>query len=640
VTGRLPSPRLVLPADGPPRSERFGDIYFSDSDGLAETRHVFLRGCGFPDGFAGRRRVTIAETGFGTGLNFLAAWRDLPPETGLDFVSVELCPLSQSEMRALPDPWPELSELRRLLAASWPVPHPGWRRLVFEGGRVTLTLGFGEAAERFAEMDAAADAWFLDGFSPARNPDMWRDEVLDEISRLSRPGTRLASFTAAGSVRRGLAARGFAMEKRPGHGHKRDMLTGVFTGEPPPPRAASWYPFPAAPGGSALVLGGGIAGCAMAGALFRRGLEVTVLEAEELAAGASGNERGIVMPMLTAAASPAGDFHEEAFRFASAEYGDLMNPCGVLQLIATPGERDRAAKLVERGRMPEGGLTLLDPGQASAAAGVALPCDALHYPAAGWIDPRAACRKLAEGARILTGRRAAGLERTGGGWAVRDGEGRIIAESDILILAEGAGLTVREQAGFLPLSLRRGQVTRAAATPASRGLRCVLTHRGYLMPACAGGTHWLGATYDPGGAPDASPEDDARNLFELEQALPGLGLVVDGPGRAGLRLVTPDRMPVAGPAVVPESYPALYGDWAIGERRRRWPEAPCREGLWLLGGLGSRGLTTAPLLAEILASAIAGQPPPVSRAVREALHPARFLMRGLKTGESFRPAGG
>ena len=185
-----------------PVSRRFGDVYFSAEDGLAETRHVFLGGCGLPEAWAGKGGFTIGETGFGSGLNFLAAWQSwrktAPPGSRLHYVSVEGFPLSPADLKRVHEPWPELAELSQALLAVYPLPRPGFHRLLLDSGRVSLTLMLGEALNMLSSLEGRVDAWFLDGFAPSGNPDMWRPEVLDEIARLSAPDARLASFTVAG----------------------------------------------------------------------------------------------------------------------------------------------------------------------------------------------------------------------------------------------------------------------------------------------------------------------------------------------------------------------------------------------------------------------------------------------------------
>lgn len=216
------------------KSEQYDDVYFSAQDGLAETRHVFLDGNDLAARFAALSAgdvFTIGETGFGTGLNFLAAWAlfegTAPAGAQLRFISVEKFPLAPDVIAQALAGWRGDigAQLDSFLAAYTDVPAADFS-CVFDGGRAALQVMIGDAADCFARSDFAADAWFLDGFKPASNPDMWTQEIFGHEARLSAPGATLATFTAAGFVRRGLAQAGFAIEKRPGFGRKRDMVVG------------------------------------------------------------------------------------------------------------------------------------------------------------------------------------------------------------------------------------------------------------------------------------------------------------------------------------------------------------------------------------------------------------------------------
>ena len=223
---------------GAPRSDEFDDVYFSADDGLAETEHVFLDGNRLPRKWQEQDRFVICETGFGTGLNFLAAWtrfeETTKPHQKLDFISFEKYPLDAEEIGLHLRPWADhfTGRLSRLLAL-YPPRLPGFHRLQMNE-RVTLTLVFDDVQTGLPQLmlpeGVYVDAWFLDGFKPSTNPDMWSETVFTEMARLSDVGARMATFTAAGQVRRGLAEVGFDVEKVDGFGTKRDMTIGRFRG--------------------------------------------------------------------------------------------------------------------------------------------------------------------------------------------------------------------------------------------------------------------------------------------------------------------------------------------------------------------------------------------------------------------------
>lgn len=211
----------------------FDDVYFSAGGGLAETRHVFLDGNGLPERWQRRQAFTICETGFGTGLNFLAAWelfvRTAEAGQTLHFISFEKYPLVTEEIRAMLTPLqpftPAFTDSLDEMLALYPAKPEGVHRIRLDDA-ITLTLIFDDVNAAIPGLEASVDAWFLDGFAPAKNPDMWTDILFENMARLSAPGATLSTFTAAGAVRRGLAAAGFHIEKRPGFGHKRHMTIG------------------------------------------------------------------------------------------------------------------------------------------------------------------------------------------------------------------------------------------------------------------------------------------------------------------------------------------------------------------------------------------------------------------------------
>lgn len=600
--------------DGVPASGRFDDVYFSRDGGLEESAHVFLAGAGLPEAWAGRRRFTIAETGFGTGLNFLAAWdlwrRHRPPGGVLHYLAVEGYPIARGSLAGVLAPFRALAGLTARLIELYPRPVPGLHRLWLDADGVCLTLAIGEAAEILPRLAARVDAWFLDGFAPARNPGMWEPRVLDEVARLAAPGCRVATFTAAGVVRRGLAERGFAMRRRSGHGSKRESLAGERPGAAP------------ADGGPrrVAVVGAGVAGASLAGAVARRGIELVWLDRRpHLAAEASGNPLGVLMPRPTLA-GPAGALSAAAFRHVLAECaarGVAVGGDGVLELA------EDAAALTRQMRLAAGGL--LDPVdgrpvdavEASRIAGVSLDRPGIWYRRAGWVRPPQLVRALAGPADARLGVDVARLQPADGGWRLLDAAGGAVAEAGAVVLAAGASGSGFPELVALPVRPVRGELVEVPETAASRRLRTVLTFGGYLSPA-VGGRHVAGATYDRDGFdPVAWPQPlGADGQRRILAGLPGLlagwfaGVAAVG-GRAALRAATPDRLPIAG-------------------------GVPGFPGLHVLSGLGSRGLVTAPLLAELLMSEMLGEPLPLELDLAEAVRPARFAERATRRNDGRR----
>ncbi|NEX95336.1 tRNA (5-methylaminomethyl-2-thiouridine)(34)-methyltransferase MnmD, partial [Caulobacter sp. 17J65-9] len=379
-------PDLVWSDDGAPRSGRFGDVYFSAQDGLAETRAVFLAGCGLPDAWTGREQFTVGELGFGTGLNVLALldlWRRERPAGGrLNIFSIEGFPIRREEAERAHARWPELAEVAAPLLARWPARTPGFHRVDLPEFGATLDLAVMDVAEALAAWSGKADAWFLDGFAPSTNPDMWRDEVLAAVAARSAPGARAATFTVAGAVRRGLQAQGFEIAKRPGHGRKRERLEAVFGGAPEPV---------ATPARVVAVVGGGIAGASLVRAFKALGVTPTLVDSG--GPGASGNPAALVTPRFDAGGGPIAAFYAQAFERAVQLYGDeAVIARGVVQLENTDRDPSRFDRIADQPLWPEGGLERLTPEAASARLGEPVARGGLFLRDAVTVEPAAVVR--------------------------------------------------------------------------------------------------------------------------------------------------------------------------------------------------------------------------------------------------------
>ena len=557
------------------------DVYFS-GEGLDEKRAVFLDGCGLPEAWAGREHFVVGELGFGTGLNLLALWQlwraHRPSATArLDVISFEGLLMPREAAARVHAGWPELAALSAQLRDKWPERARGVQRMALGDG-VTLTLCVDEIGLAVAAARAQCDAWFLDGFAPAKNPEMWSAEVLGHVARMSAPGARAATYTVAGGVRRGLEAAGFEVAKMPGHGRKKERLEARLVLA----RGARVV----APK-TVAIIGGGIAGACAARAFVRRGCAVTVYEqGDALGAGASGNPIALVMPRLDAADGPAARALLEAWLYARRFYGELGEDA-VQALDAvhlSRGEREiaRFAKLMADPPLDE---TLL---QAEGAG--------LRHVGAMAVKPEAALPQLMAGAELRFGRRVG---------SVAD------VEADLVVVCAGMGVADIAGADAPPVEGRLGQMDWVRGD----GARAV-ADGGYAVEAF--GQIVFGATFEAAnGEPRVSDEATAHNLDVLTRLRPDvLANVTDA--RASIRATTQDRLPFAGALdkeKAPDGTPAPSG-------RHR-----------LIGGLGSRGFLWAPLLAEMVASEAFGEPLPVEGCVAECLDPGRFRTRAIRRGE-------
>ncbi len=639
--------RLAWDSRGQPLSCHFDDVYFSRENGLGETRHVFLAGNRLEERFARLQPgecFVIGETGFGTGLNFLCAWQlfeqKAPPGARLQFVSVEKYPLTRADLQQALQLWPELSRWTGPLLERYLAIHPGYQRLVFAGGRISLTLLIGDVLDELPRLDARVNAWFLDGFAPAKNPGMWTDALFSQLARLSAPGATLGTFTSAGFVRRGLQAAGFDMQRVPGHGRKREILQGQLS-QPAPETIAPWYARPPARPDiprEAIVVGAGLAGCATAASLAARGWRVRLVERHAyIAREGSGNPQGVLYLKLSAHHTALSQLVVSGFGFSRRLLPDLSgqdySACGVLQLAFDARETKRQQQLAAA--FPADLLHPLDQTQASQQAGIPVPAGGLFFPEAGWLHPPALCQWLAcqPGIELLGHHEPLELIRQHQHWQVLE-HGQLLAEAPVVVLAAAEHCNRFSQTRWLPLKRIRGQITTLAATPASQHLGTVVCAEGYVAPAWQG-QHTLGASF-AFDAMDLQPSltEQQDNLSRLEAISPALHqtLTAEPPplrGRAAFRCTSPDYLPLVGPLADAATFAETYA--ALAKDARQQPDLTCPwlDGLYVNTAHGSRGLLTAPLAAELLAAWLDDEPLPLPRAVAEACHPNRFLLRQL-----------
>lgn len=585
--------------EGVPESVRFEDVYFNRDNGLEETRHVFLQHNQLPERFA---RVphggnfVIAESGFGTGLNFLATWQAWDtyrrhPVATLHFVSVERFPLAPDDLARALALWPELKPYADELLGHYPALVQGVHRLILAGGRVRLTLFFGDITDAWQSLDFRADAWFLDGFAPARNPEMWTDKTLGQVREHSKPGTTLATFTSASRVRRALVDAGFQVNGTTGYGHKRDMLKGALPAEQP--GGAKALP-------TTVIVGAGIAGCVLARNLANRGYPVTLTDARGPGAGASGNAQGALYVKLGVEFNHQTELALTALTFAQRFYSNWQHqywhPTGLLQLAHSDSEADRQARFLKRNSYPRDIFYPVTAEQASKLSGVPTQAGGLWFPASGWLEPGKLCHALADHPLISTafGMTATSLQSANGKWRLcMDDETSIVADRAVICSGHlSPGLIPVN--GHFRFKAIRGQVSHLPTTALSNPKAVICGNR-YLNPAL-GNIAVTGATFD---LRDSNPAETAQshneNIAELGAMLPAVFNEESGKpagegleGRVAFRCTTHDYQPVAG---------AVFNG-----------KDADLENLFLLTGLGSKGLTYAPLLAEYLADRLSDQP--------------------------------
>jgi tRNA 5-methylaminomethyl-2-thiouridine biosynthesis bifunctional protein len=606
VPPSLESANVSYLPDGSLYCERFGDVYSSASGAVEQARHVFLAGTDFPSRCVGTRAHTVVETGFGAGINFLVAWqawRGARAARGADawlhYVAVEKHPFTRAALRSIYQRCGVFDDLTSKLLEVYPSLVPGFHRLNLDHERLTLTLLFGEAADLLSQLDASVDSFFLDGFAPAKNPDMWSDAVFAQLARLASTDARAATYTVAGAVRAGLEKAGFTVAKQRGFAAKREMLVARFRNGKPK----------RIPPASAIIIGGGLAGTACAHRLAARGVKLTLFE-RHAAVGkeASGNPTGLLRPHLAVDWIPQVDLSLGSFLYSAralarlAAQGDL-EPSGrldgVVHIAADAVRTEKIMKTLTQMGMPSDVVRRIDAREASEQAGVPAASGGWFYPQGGWVDPARICAaQLAQaGARVeyRFGEPIEWLQHIDGAWQMLNAKGEVLAESELVIIANAHAALKFEQCARLPIRPVRGQLTYIRRCEAL--LRAVCGD-GYVTPA-SDGVHCVGASYNEGlFDPALRAEDSMENLRRLRRILPNFcdGELAQG-GRVSFRTMSVDLLPVCG-----ELAPGLYASLA----------------------LGSRGIALAPLLAEAIASEVLDEPAPIPRSLLRSMHPARF----------------
>jgi len=678
---------------GTPSSIDYDDIYFANNSGIEETQYVFLEGNSLWQRWLDYEDTSfcIAETGFGTGLNFFTVAQAFltfieqhpeHPLQHLSFISTEKHPIARKDAQTIIAKWSDFQALTCQWLAQYPMPVAGVHRSHF-GAHITLDLHYNEASAALDNIqvlpNANVDAWFLDGFAPSKNESMWQDSLFNAMARLTKINGTFATFTAAGFVKRGLAKAGFEVKKRKGFAHKREMLVGklptrdilapqqVFPNKDSAPyfarHASTSKHMQSAP---VTIVGNGLAGAILALKLCQLRIPVDLIwQGDAPADGASGAPIGGFYPQLNAQNNHSSQLQLHCFLYARRFYDALFKQsefdhdwCGALQLGFNDNTQMRLQKMQAGKFWPDDVAYLVDADNASQIANIAIPYKALYMPDAGWISPSSlvdACIRLASSTGLLNLRPNTQLKSFVSP-ELRGSELGDINQAKIeiqlehhankqsmqtnetcrtLVLATGYGSQHLLQPD-LPLRVTRGQIELLQSQAPFSQLKTLLCHKGYFTPANKG-IHALGSTYvkdDTNTQVRAS--ETAQNFAMHEKSMAKASWLSDlialqdnnNGARASVRCSSPDHLPVVGslPSAAQERELAdLYKALPV----HHYPRPSVKQNVFVMTALGSRGLTTAPLLAELLLSQILGRSLPFNTELLNALNPNRFLIRDL-----------
>lgn len=651
-----------------PVSDKFDDVYFSNQDGLAETHYVFLEGNQLWERWVNYQEAhfVIAETGFGTGLNFFAVttlfreFRQKHPDSPLKrlyFISFEKYPLLLDALQQAHLAYPQFSHLAQHLQQHWLNPIQGCYRFHFD--ETTLDLWFGDVAENLPQlgdyMNSKIDAWFLDGFAPSKNPDMWNEQLYQQMFRFTKLQGTFATFTAASAVRKGLENAGFNIKKRKGFGKKRECLSGQKTQEKLTALSTSW--FHSQPANlkeqDIAIIGGGVASLCTAISLVKRGAKITIYcEDEQTALNASGNKQGAFYPQLSDDNERNIRFYIHAFAYGHQFLQWAIQQqiefeyefCGVA-LCAYNEKAESKLNKIAKLNLPSDLYQSLNQTELSEKVGLPLPFGGAFIPKGAWLAPRQLVQHAfafleKKGVQIKTSQKATELSQTENGWQITTAENETFCH-EVVVLANGHKLTEFEQTQKLPLYPVRGQVSQIPTSEKLLKLKTVLCYDGYLTPVDQAKTsHCIGASHVRDNATrEFSLTEQQENQQKIQQNIPEEWTKeVDTSGnlaRVGVRCSVRDLTPMMG-AVPHFSAQQVQYQNLFNLRRRKQPieQAANYPNLYLIGALGSRGLTSAPFLGETLASLIYGEPLPMSEDLIHNLMPNRsWVRRWLKGAE-------
>ncbi len=648
-----------------PVSEMFDDPYFSLKDGEAEAQYVFLKHNNLPQAFFTKNIFSIGETGFGTGLNFFVTaqyWisaqgqrsekllsQEENSTSHLYYYSIEKYPIEKTELVETFKNWPQYAALSAEFITQYPENCPGFHRIYFPTDNITLVLMIGDVVAMLDQMLEPMDAWYLDGFSPSKNPEMWSQTVFEKIVRASKDKATFATFAAAGFVRRNLQAEGFTVKKASGFGKKREMLYGVIESihkkKTPSPYLLPWYALNAESSGKSAmpvaIIGAGLAGLSCAFSLTKKKINSIVIEAgSTVGAGASGNPAGIVLPRITADLSAESQFYINSFRYAINQYDRLKGRFtdlfweknGVLQFESAPRLQKMASLL-----LPASLVRVVNAAQAEKIAGVEMASSALYFPQAGTISPTQLCEVLLKASASYVETRfetnVVSLQKNAGMWELINQDGGIICRAKNIVIANAFDVSRLLKTGIYTVEPNRGQLSFLPSSDRSSQLKANICGEGYVIPSSAQlqGRHVIGATYG-GDIADVMHGDHLENWRNANMLMPDFLPVSDEihDGRVSFRATTVDRLPVVGPVIDEDFYSTHYMDLHHGKPARNYPKAEYKAGLYLTVGHGSRGLVSCMATSNYIAELIAGAAITSSSDVVSLLHPSRFLIRQFK----------
>ena len=646
--------QLVVDKNGVPLSTKFNDRYFSSAGGALECEHVFINGNNLLSRWINTTQFTIAELGFGLGINFFTtanAWiLNSNTKSKLHYISIEKFHINIHDLRKVHSQMDINSDLLSEFYAQYPPNITGWHRIHFEHHRIILTLIFNDALTALNDANFKADAWYLDGFAPNKNPQLWSIDIAKQVFRFTKAKGSFATYSAANEVNKNFTAAGFKTTKQKGFANKREMLIGTrstaITPEKYLLKNKSWLITTSnnIKSKHAIVIGSGFAGSSISAALAKRGWEVTIIERQPtLAMEGSGNATAILMPRLSvdhdiqAQLTLLGFLYSVRYlnKLQTHSNKRLWQQCGAIQLPRNRPQWQRMQQIVSQENIPVDFLRKVNKYQASELCNCELKDDGWYFPQAGWLIPKEACytlqRQYTDNISFIGNTEIKIIKRLDNVWHTYNEEGSEIASAEVVILANAFSANNLTQTNWCTLHPKRGQLTLIPSCKNSIDPKKIICADAYITPS-VDNYHVVGATFITGDTKtDLRTSEHQDNITKLKKIIPYFTppKLNELDGRAAIRAVSSDRLPIVGPVANKTDFDTIFKQAALGSTKQLYPTPNYLDGLYLATGFGSRGMAWIPLCAEALACQINNEPSPLSQPLLSAIHPKRILMKQL-----------
>ena len=575
-------------------SEEFDDLYSSAKGAVAECNHVFIKGNNLNERFENlgeNSKFYIGEIGFGIGINFLTtckSWLDHTKQNQvLEFYSFDKYLFRLSDFKTLNVSCPDLKEYISELERNYPRNIQGAQKISLFGGRIILNLIIGEIdnTQEYIKLMDKVDAWYFDGFSPSKNPDLWSIKLFKCIHKSCHENTTFSTYTSSGLVKNNLTESGFNHSRAMGFSDKRHMLKGTVDTQQKKNTSNT----------KVAVIGSGIAGCVLSYTLAKKGIEVDLYEkSDSICSGASSHELLVTYPRLSAHDTAFGSFTLHSYIFATNFYKQLKTDAwkktGVIILNHDAATEKRQSSLLEK-RADGEIYRYIDPDEASEISGIDIKLNGLIYEDAGYILPEEMCKFLIESPKIniFTSSHIKSIKKNREVFNLNIGEKKFEYQN-VCVCAGSETANIVDIDG---ISIKRGQVTHIESLDNVSRIKLPICAKGYISPR-VNNIHLVGSSYSDSEDTDLSEEEHLYNLNNLKLVIDEEMNVITG--QTGHRAVSKDHMPVVG----------------------------MKDGIYINTCHGSRASVTAPISAEIIASMIVDEAPPLMGRELESLSPERF----------------